>query len=186
MQIPAQITFHNLDPSPALKTRINEKITKLDEHFPNIMSCHVVIEAAHHHQHKGRLYSARINITLPGGEVVVSHHPGKNPKKHDKAFAAMNNAFAAIKKQLTRFKDIKKANIKSHQVHFQTGVVSNFFDEMGYGFLATVDGEEIYFHRNAVENNRFLELDIGKRVRYAVTPGEGRKGPQAITVRLMK
>ncbi len=182
MQIPPQITFHNIDPSDALKARIDEKIAKLSARYPNLVHCHVLVEAAHHHQHKGRLYTVHINVTLPGGEIEVSHHPGKNLRKHDKVFAAMNDAFAAIVRQLTRFKDVQRGTRKFHEMEFENGVVSNYFPEEGYGFIATADGTEVYFHRHAVHNDRFADLDIGSKVRFLIAPG-GRKGPQASVVR---
>lgn len=184
MQIPAKISFLNLDPSDALRARINEKIAKINFRYPDILGFHVIVEAAHRHQQKGRLYSVRIDATLPGSELVVSHHPGKNPRKHDKVFAAMNNAFVAIERQLSRSKDVRRQNIKIHQDHFQPGVISNFFSKEGYGFISTIAGEEIYFHQNAVENEKFLELDIGSHVRFVEATDEGRKGPQASIVRL--
>ncbi|HXW53192.1 MAG TPA: HPF/RaiA family ribosome-associated protein [Myxococcota bacterium] len=186
MQIPATITFHNVDPSLALKTRIDEKIAKLDARYPNVMGCHVIVESAHHHQNKGRLYTVRIHVTLPGGAVMVSHHPGKNPRKHDKVYAAMNSAFSAIGRQLARIMQFQRADIKSHKTHLETGVVSNYFPEEGYGFVATADGSEVYFHQHAVHNDRFFDLDIGTKVQFYVIPGEGRKGPQAPMVRIAR
>jgi cold shock CspA family protein len=50
-----------------------------------------------------------------------------------------------------------------------------------YGFIKTVDGTEIYFHRNSVANKGFRRLKVGSRVRYTVEEGE--KGPQASIVR---
>ncbi len=52
----------------------------------------------------------------------------------------------------------------------------------GFGFLATADGREIYFHRNSVLDDGFEKLDAGMRVAFAEEQGE--KGPQASTVRI--
>lgn len=49
-----------------------------------------------------------------------------------------------------------------------------------YGFIQTVDGTEIYFHRNSVAHRAFRRLKGGSRVRYTVEEGE--KGPQASVV----
>jgi|SRR5580704_10616016 ribosomal subunit interface protein len=186
MQIPAKITFHNVDPSPALEVRVRQKIAKLDQRFSGLVGCHVVIEAAHHHQHKGRLYSVRIDVTLPGGELVISHHPGRNPVMHEKAFAAMNSAFLAIEKRLGRFKDMRRYESKRHQLHWQDGVVSNLLIEQNCGFIAAIRGVEVYFHRHAVKGDRFDELDIGSSVRFVLAVDEGDKGPQASAVRIKK
>ena len=173
-----------MDPSEALKARIHQKIARIDERYPGVVRCDVVVEAAHHHQKKGRLYSVRIDVSMPKGELVVSHHPGKDPKKHEKVYASMNDAFQAIEKQLEKFLDLMRADIKSHDPHTRSGVVSNLFVKEGYGFLSTNDGREIYFHRNAVQNDRFSEMEIGSRARFVLAKGEGRNGPQASVVRL--
>jgi ribosomal subunit interface protein len=185
MQIPAKISFHNIDSSMALKDRINEKIAKLEQRVKNLMGIHVIVEAAHHHQTKGRLYSVRIDATMPGGELVVSHHPGRNPRKHDKVFAAMNAGFAALERQLQRFKEIgRRQDVKLHKENWQEGVVSNLVKKDGFGFLATILGDEIYFHKNAVDNNRFNDLDIGTKVRFVLSATGGREGPQVSILRL--
>lgn len=185
MQIPVKITSHNMDSSAALEDRIREKIAKLELQVKDLVGMHILVEAAHHHKTKGRLYSVRIEATLPGGKLVVSHHPGRNPRKHDKVFAAMNNAFAAIEKQLQRFKAVdQRQDIKLHMVNWQDGVVSNLLIKDGFGFLANTNGDEIYFHRNAVQSDRFDELDIGSKVRFVLANDEGQKGPQATTVRV--
>jgi cold shock CspA family protein len=54
----------------------------------------------------------------------------------------------------------------------------------GYGFLETVDGYEIYFHRNSVLDHAFDELSIGSQVSFVAEKGE--KGPQASTVRFLE
>lgn len=185
MQIPAKITFHNMDSSAALEERIKEKIAKLELRIKDLVGIQVIVEAAHHHQTKGRLYSVRIDATLPGGELVVSHHPGRNPIKHDKPYAAMNTAFAAIEKQLDRFKAVEqRQDVKLHMPHWQEGVVSNLLSTDGFGFLSNIHGDEVYFHRNAVLSDRFSELDIGSKVRFVLAVDEGQKGPQATAVRL--
>lgn len=185
MQIPAKITFHNLDSSVALEDRIRQKIAKLEGKVNDLVGLHVFVEAAHHHQTKGYTYNVRIDATLPGGELVVSHHPGRNPEKHDKVYAAMNSAFMAIERQIARFKEVgQRGSVKIHADNWHDGVVSNLFSDDGFGFLATVPGDEIYFHRNAVQNDRFGELDIGSRVRFVLADHEGDRGPQATTVRL--
>lgn len=107
MQVPSKIVFRNVDPSEALSQRIEEKIAKLEQKFSRMIGCQVVVEQAHHHQNKGNSYSVRINVTLPGGELLVSEHPGKDPILHEQVFAAMNSAFSAIERQLEKYKSLR-------------------------------------------------------------------------------
>ena len=61
--------------------------------------------------------------------------------------------------------------------------MSKILPQEGYGFLASDDGREIYFHRNSVLGRAFPRLKIGTTVRFVEEPGE--KGPQATTVRII-
>jgi len=51
------------------------------------------------------------------------------------------------------------------------------------GFIATADGQELYFHRNSVLEDAFDRLEVGTEVRFAEE--QGNEGPQASTVALL-
>ena len=53
MPIPLQISFRNMDPSPAVEERIHKKAEKLERFNDRIIGCAVVVEAPHRHHHKG-------------------------------------------------------------------------------------------------------------------------------------
>jgi cold shock CspA family protein len=171
-----------MDASYALEARIYQKISKLNGHCRDLMGCHVVVKASHHHQTQGRLYSVRIDLTLPDANLTVSHHPGKKPKKHEKVYAVMNNAFLAMEKKLTAFKEARRGHVKTHISNIQTGQISKLNQEEGYGFISTPDEQEIYFHKNAVSKDQFLNLEIGSKVRFVLAPEAGIDGPQASLV----
>jgi ribosome-associated translation inhibitor RaiA len=94
MQIPLQVTFRNFPRSDALDARIREKAAKLESLFPRIMSCHVVVEALDRHHHKGRQFSVRLDIRVPGHEVAVD-------RSHDEdVYVALRDTFAAAGRRL--------------------------------------------------------------------------------------
>lgn len=186
MQIPYKISFHEMDPSLALENRIKEKIDKLQSHFPRIIKCEVRVESSPHHRHKGNPYNVHIVVTLPGKELVVSHHPGKNIIRHEKVFAAMNDAFAAIKRKLQDSKEEALQKVKQRESVMQTGFVSMIDVGDDYGFITMEDGTELYFSKNAVQVGHFSELALGSKVRFSFIEGEGTEGPQANYVRLLK
>ena len=64
-----------------------------------------------------------------------------------------------------------------------TAVEEAIYPEQDYGFLRTVDGEQVYFHRNSVLHNHWERLSVGTSVRYE--PQLGEKGMQASTVELV-
>ena len=72
--------------------------------------------------------------------------------------------------------------VKLHEVDAH-GRVSKISAEEDFGFIATPDGREIYFHRNSVIDNAFDRLSVGSEVRFAEELGE--KGAQASTVYLI-
>ena len=75
MEIPLQIKFHNVPPSQAIEDNIREKASKLDSFYDRIISCRVMVEAPHRHHRKGKAYEVRIDITVPGGELVINRAP---------------------------------------------------------------------------------------------------------------
>ncbi len=184
MQIPRKISFHNMDSSPALESRIDQKIDKLQARFAGLIRCHVTVEGAHQHRHKGNTYGIHILVTLPGGEKVVSHHPGKSSQRHQKAFAVMNDAFKAIEKQLAHYKQTQRGAVKGHTSILLNGTVVGLDVGQEFGFVALADGTEFYFHRNAVHGDRYLDLGVGSKVRFSFVENEGDHGPQANLVKL--
>jgi cold shock CspA family protein len=61
--------------------------------------------------------------------------------------------------------------------------VVRIFREDGYGFIKTLDGEEIYFHRNSVLHDDFDRIEVGTGVRFTAT--EGDKGLQTTSVEIV-
>lgn len=49
MQVPLEITFHDVDPSPSMEAEIGRRAEKLEQFAADIVSCRVTIEAPHKH-----------------------------------------------------------------------------------------------------------------------------------------
>ena len=113
MTLPLQITFRNLDHSDAVEAAIQEKAKKLERFSHHITSCKVVIEADHLHHHKGNLYHVRIDISVPGDEIVVSREPHKD-HSHEDAYVTIRDAFDAAKRQLDDYEQIHRRDVKQH------------------------------------------------------------------------
>jgi ribosomal subunit interface protein len=110
VQIPLQITIRDVDHSEALETRIRDKAQKLEEFFKHIMSCRVVVEAPHKHHHQGKQFNVRIDIGVPGSEIVV------NRDHHEDVYVALRDAFDAAKRQLEDYARKMRGDIKTHEV----------------------------------------------------------------------
>jgi cold shock protein len=61
-----------------------------------------------------------------------------------------------------------------------TGTIKRITDK-GFGFIATADGTEYFFHQSACQGTRFDDLREGQNVSFTV--GQGPKGPRAENVK---
>ncbi len=61
-----------------------------------------------------------------------------------------------------------------------TGKVKWFNDSKGYGFIERPDGDDVFVHYSAIQDNGFKTLREGQEVSFELT--DGPKGPQAINV----
>ena len=113
MQVPLQISFRNMDPSPSIEEVVREKAGKLERFFDRIVSCHVTVEAPHRHQHKGKLYKVRIDIGMPGKDVHVNQEGPKN-QAHEDVYVAIRDAFDAAVRQLEDNARRMRGDVKSH------------------------------------------------------------------------
>ena len=205
MEIPLKVTFRNMPPSKAVEASIHEKAGKLESFYDRIMSCRVIVEAPHRHHHKGKAYQVRIDITVPGSELVINRAPKRleaakllplkqsekdlserhEPSKHaahEDVYVAIRDAFNAAGRRLQDYARRQSGAVKVHEPAAH-GRISKLFPEEGYGFLETPDGREIYFHDHSVLQPGFDHIAVGTEVRFAEELGE--KGPQASTVRVI-
>jgi ribosomal subunit interface protein len=178
MQIPLQISFRNMDPSPTVEARIREKAAKLERFHDRIVGCTVVVEAPHRHHHKGKLYSVRIDISVPGKNVVVDR--AKPIEAHEDVYVAVRDAFDAAVRRLEDQNRKMRGSVKTHSAPAH-GKIENLFDD--YGFITTAEGDEVYFHRNSLVGANFDALEVGNDVSLVVAEQEGEKGLQASTVK---
>jgi cold shock CspA family protein/ribosome-associated translation inhibitor RaiA len=193
-----------MPPSEVIEKAIREKADKLDAFYDHIMSCRVLVEAPHRHHRKGKLYHVRIDLTLPGGEIVVKHEPKRltdtparvqgapevmvsethEPGKyaaHRDIYVAIRDAFDAARRRLQDYARRRRGTTKLHSPPTH-GRVTKLFPEEGFGFIETREGREIYFHKNSVLEPGFTSLKLGSAVYFAEE--EGDKGYQASTVKL--
>jgi ribosomal subunit interface protein len=108
MQIPLQISLHGIEHSNALYNAIRERAEKLDHYYDRIMSCRVVLELAGQHKHQGKQYVVRIDLKVPGGEIVVTH-------QHDEDLQiALRDAFDAVRRRLEDHARTQRGDVKQH------------------------------------------------------------------------
>lgn len=181
MQVPLQITFRQMDPSPAIESRIRKEAAKLELFHEHIMSCRVVVESPHRHHHKGKLYHLHIDLRAPGKELTVTqeHH---DEHAHEDIYVVIRDTFSAMRRQLEDYARRQRGDTKTHEQPLH-GLVSELVPMEDYGMIKMPDGRQIYFHRNSVLDGAYDKLIEGSEVRFVEEAGD--EGPQASTVILI-
>lgn len=176
MQLPLQIVFRDLPRSDAIESAVREKAEKLDQFFDRIMSCRVTVGLIQKHKHQGKLFNIRVDLTVPGSEIVV------NRDRAEDIYVAIRDAFDHAKRKLEDHARRARGQTKAHEPEARGRIVRLFGNE-GYGFIEKeADGGEFYFHRFNVVHPEFENLSIGDEVVFLEEAGA--EGPQANRVRL--
>lgn len=179
MQRPLQLRWHDVDPSEAVAEHVKEEVARLEHLWDRITGCTVTLEAPNRrHRHSGAQYRVRIELSVPGGRLVVGRDPPKT-WKHGDLYLAVKVAFREARRQLENHLGRLDARVKAHAPPALAAVAWIYPDD-GYGFLRTAEGREIYFHERSVLRGGFRGLHIGSVVRYVEERGD--EGPQASTV----
>jgi cold shock CspA family protein/ribosome-associated translation inhibitor RaiA len=198
MELPIQITYRNLAPSDELEALIRERVAKLDRYHDRLTACRVLVEVPHRHRQEGTHFHVRIDLTAPGGEIVVSHEPSLHRSLQDieteqvakaadvepmrqYALVAVREAFDIARRRLQDYARRQRGAVKTHEAPAHGTVIRIGPEE---GWIQAADGHEVYFHGNAVLDNAFDRLEVGSEVVLVEEAGE--KGPQASTVRLLQ
>lgn len=63
-----------------------------------------------------------------------------------------------------------------------SGKVRFFDEEKGFGFISGEDGQQVYLHASVLPEGQ--TVTAGSRVEYSVA--DGRRGPQALSVRVLE
>lgn len=182
MQTQATVTFDDIPIDEQVRQAAFEHIAELEAFHERITGCHVVIGQPHRHHRSGRLWSVRVDVIVPGADVVVNReHPLDHA--HEDIRVALRDAFLAARRRLEDHARRQRGGVKRHAGRAR-GRISKLFPERGYGFLATPDGREIYFHENAVNAAGLRHAAVGAAVYF--TEEEGDRGPQAASVQLIR
>lgn len=185
MQIPPEITYRDVEKTNTLDTLVNEKIAKLERLCDYINGCHIAIEKIHDRPRSGSPYRVRIDITVPPNHELVADSTPSEQNQYVEVDTVIRDAFSKIERQLKELTQKQRESEKTKGVSMQDtdALVVRLFEQDGYGFIKSFDGQEIYFHRNSVLHDGFDRLEIGTGVRFAVEEGE--QGPQATSVQIV-
>jgi cold shock CspA family protein len=199
MDFPIQISYRNVEPSPATEEWVEKQAKKLATFHQKIVRCRVVIDVAHRHLRRGNRFLVKVMLSVPGGQVTARNlaapvdpekllEEGRKVKKFEigapqkELRLAIQEAFRSAGRRLQDTVRLQRRKVKTHEPSLAR--VVEVFSERGYGFLETPEGRRLYFHRNSVLHDAFGDLSPGVWVRYSEEKGE--QGPQASTVSLVR
>jgi ribosomal subunit interface protein len=113
MQLPIQITFRKMDTSPSVEAHIRERAEALEKFYDRITGCRVVVEQSARRQRKGKLYHIRVDLTVPGREIVVKRDPPED-HAHEDILVAVRDVFDAARRQLEDHARKTRGDVKNH------------------------------------------------------------------------
>jgi ribosomal subunit interface protein len=180
MELPLQITFRHMDSSDAVAARIRERAAELERFFDRITACRVVVECRHPRHQQGNLFRVRVDLKVPGREIVVGRDPAAH-HAHEDVYVAIRDSFDAARRLLEDHVREARGDVKLHAVP-DHGRIARILPEQNCGFIVSADGNEIYFHRNSVTNGGFEKLAVGDEIRFVAQHSESAAGSQASTV----
>ena len=112
MQLPLQVTFRNVEPSDSVRADIEAHAAKLHQFFDRIVSCRVAVEATTRRGQKGKLFNVRVDLGVPGREIVTN---GKGFKSHthEDVRMAVKNAFTVAGRTLEGYARKLRGDVKT-------------------------------------------------------------------------
>ena len=174
-----QVEARNLEIRKVWQDKIDEEKTRLDRHHAGfIHHLRVTVEGTSSHKEGG--YEVRLIASIPNDTVVVK-------RKGEKVVPLVVDAFNTLSLQLKEQQRKRRQSVKGQPeaaVVSSEGVIKNIFPYESYGFIVTPQGQEIYFHENALKDVTMSQLAEGDGVKFG--EGQGDKGPCAACVKLAK
>lgn len=133
MTLPLQITFRNMNHSIEVEDWVRSEAEKLQTFYKRITDCRVAIEVPHRHHKNGKPLHVRIDLKVPGKEIVVTREPvvprrppvdgdlatsrripSKSP--HADLRLVIHAAFKAASRSLQDFAKRKQGKVKAHEL----------------------------------------------------------------------
>lgn len=109
-----KITFHGVEPTPAIEAKIRDRFAKLEQLSDGIVACHVTVDAPHRHHHKGTIFNVRIDLTVKHGEIVVGRDPAHD-HAHEDLYVAIRDSFDVARRLLQDHVRKQRGDVKHHR-----------------------------------------------------------------------
>jgi ribosome-associated translation inhibitor RaiA len=110
MKLPLQVTFRDMAPLPSLEGEIRRRAAKLEQFAPDLVSCHVVVEASGNRHHQGHRYAVKIDVRVPGEQMFTGEH-----QADEEIGIAVREAFDAMARRLEDHARRQRGQVKHHE-----------------------------------------------------------------------
>ena len=123
---PVQISVRNMTVSPAIEEEIRSRAAWLESFHPAVVGCRVLLEIPHRHRRCGRPLHVRIELSLPGEDVIVNHEPTLDARprpalhksdeldgRHKDAHVAIHEAFDVARRRLEDVARRQRGDVKT-------------------------------------------------------------------------
>ena len=188
MQVPLEISFHNIDSSDWAESEIRDRVADLERIYDRLVSCRVRVDQRAQNSNGTIPPVVHIEMGIPGRrDLVVSHEPEHLQRRYQRPdlHKAITEAFRIAERQLLDLKEQRARRTKQdrHDSENQSlGHVAEINPDEDFGFIMTKEGGLLYFHRNAMLSGDFDALERDDEVHYVEALGD--TGPIATKVRI--
>ena len=167
-----QIKGRDLEILPEWQEKIEAELARLQKHTSEpILHARVDVIGTGHHRHGA--FEIHLVTSLPGQTLTVN-------RQGEYVLPLIVEAFNVLDRRIREYSRQKHQQVKIHEEQSHRGRIARLFPEESYGFIATPDGGEVYFHKNALKHGVFEKLAEGLSVEFGQEQGD--KGPQATWV----
>jgi ribosomal subunit interface protein len=165
-----EIQTIQVEMQPEWRALIEGRLARLATRYPELIRVHVTLKHGGHH----RVGAEEVDVVANCAGATL-----RAAKQEEHMRDAVHAALDALERELGAHHEARRHFGKAPGAR-PAGVVASVFTDRGYGFITTEGGEEVYFHRNALQELDFASLRLGLPVELELEEGE--RGLQASRV----
>jgi ribosome-associated translation inhibitor RaiA len=129
VEVAPEVVLKDVPRTPLIERAIEEGIVQLEAVGDRITSCRVSVELPHRRRRSGNAYHVRIDVRLPGREILVSRPP--SPTGPEEAHVAIAGAFDTARSRLLEDSAKRRAKRLRREDHPSETIAPSPSDEDG-------------------------------------------------------
>jgi len=172
MKLPLEVVYRGMARSEAIDADIRKHAERLEKFDDRVMSCRVMVEQLHRHHHQGNLYHVRVDLKVPGGELVVSRSPDSH-HAHEDVYVVIRDAFDATRRRLENHVRRRRGDVKLHKAQ-PHGRIVEIHPDQAFGRIEASDGRLVYARVQTLLQHYDLDLMSSDKVIHLPPPVDPR------------